>query len=231
MPETQSQGKKRPRHKKRPGIIIPQTPATESSSTESNLEGEDEETAVHVKETKKVRFKMSCSESNSESDTNPPLIRLSQANIMVTDDSECDQPTFIRSSNTDSERTGTSSELSSVEIPNAQLSKYSIEQTSSDNVDADIDDDDEETPLPSTEESSKPKVMLSPINVPKKQTRIDEYLSPAPTPPAPPADLGAPNPAADGECSATLTSTPKEPQKSIDGAYSLVMNEPRLSTL
>ena len=213
-----SQNKKRPR-KKKPAIVIPQTPPVPSSSSSSGTESTHfSEEEVVKKPMKKVRFK---SLTSSDSDTNLPLIRLSQANIVRFDSDGSDEgPPLIRTSGTSCSESDAknrnSSDISSVDIPNAQPMKYLADQPSSED-----DMDNEGTQSSTTDQRPTP----SPIPKSFKQKRIDEYLATAPTP----ADFLVPNQPDDpGETSAPVTSTPKE---SLGGAYSLVSNEPRLSTL
>ena len=220
VPETLSQNKKKRR--KKPHVVIPQTPLYQPSSSSESASGTDSE----VNSMKKTRY---FEEDYSDSERNPPLIRLSQANIMSTDidtgsqeeDNDIPLP-FVRSSHASIEETlgmsndgrCDSSDTNSVKIPSAQPDKYDCENIQ-----------DNSTPDSNTCSTSDVTTDAS------GQFKIPFCPSPSPSPILQQPDNFQPE---FGTVSDDLsqdglkTSTPKE---SVDGTYSLVAKSMKLSTL
>ena len=217
VPSTSSQ-KRRRQKRKRLALIIPQTPSSPSSSSSECNDSATVETLP--KTTKKVRFKMP---SSSDSDANPEFVQLSQANIlhMESDSNSTANESgvfFLRRSVYDGRSDNkivSSSDTDSVEIPNAQLMKYTQPEvhTPSDH----LNDEDTSTP---------PHTQSEPSPIPKENYMDAFPGSPMPTP-TPPISQD-PNLNSLQHSDQPLTSTPKE---SVDGAYSLVANNLKLSTL
>ena len=206
--------KKRRQKRKRPGIVIPESAksGTSSDSAANEPVGQTEEPKLIEKPKKQVRFKTSSSESE---DGNLQLIQVSQRRFH--------RPAMLSDSSSDSENqqtvdppsmlTVSSSDSESVQIPNVQKCKYGQAGNVSDNGD-DANDEDS-----SNEKDSVPVTSEGNDNI-TSQDNIDG-IEPTPVPPEgfsqPEQHVGGPT-----------TSTPKE---STSGLYSLVANQPKLSTL
>ena len=206
--------KKRRQKRKRPGIVIPESAksGTSSDSAANDPLGPTEEPKLVEKPKKQVRFKTSSSESE---DGNLQLIQVSQRRFH--------RPAMLSDSSSDSENqqtvnhpsmlTVSSSDSESVQIPNAQKCKYGQAGSLSDNGE-DANDEDS-----SNEKHFAPVTSEGNDNT-TSQDNIDG-IEPTPVPPEgfsqPEQHVGGPT-----------TSTPKE---STTGLYSLVANQPKLSTL
>ena len=180
-------------------------------------------------------------DSNSDSELNPPLIRLSQPNAMrmASDnttleeyDDEVDIPFVRRSSLIDSATSNIetvnssdtesipepqnliqTSETESIDIPNAQAMKYSI-QTENRNKQQTTTDEKLLTTQTKTSDSSNSEIP-SPIE------KVGEMNQQFP-------GIDSTEKDEEGATAQPMTSTPKE---SINGAYSLVSKTLRLSNL
>ena len=155
----------------------------------------------------------------SDSERNPPLIRLSQANMTCTDtetqqDEEDPNIPFFNWANTnfqhETDDISYSSDATSIKIPNAQPVKYGYPANVQEEPTT-TDKDDEVMTDSTTDSSGQFKKPLSPSPIPKATSSGNEQVQ----------QHEQPN-------NFPMTSTPKE---SVDGAYSLVSRSMKLSTL
>ena len=233
VPSTPTQ--KRRAKRLRPAILVPETQPSSASSSSTELSDND---YVH-KETVNSTVN---NDSNSDSDVNPPLIRLSQANAMrMTSDNttqeEYDEGAelpFVRrtsgidtvTSNNESVNSSDtesipepqvpieSSDTESIDIPNAQAMKYSINTEKGKETET-TNDDRVLTTETKTSDTSNVEI---PSTIEKVSGDENEQLQRS----------FATQHYGGGATAQPVTSTPKE---SVDGAYSLVSRTLRLSNL